>query len=37
MRCSGTSPSTGAAEVNERLVKGREDIFFGNEFAVGGR
>jgi pimeloyl-ACP methyl ester carboxylesterase len=22
------------AEVNERLVKGREDIFFGNEFAV---
>jgi pimeloyl-ACP methyl ester carboxylesterase len=23
-----------AAEVNERLVKGREDIFFGNEFAV---
>jgi pimeloyl-ACP methyl ester carboxylesterase len=23
-----------AAEVNERLVRGREDIFFGNEFAV---
>ncbi len=23
-----------AAEVNERLVKGREEIFFGNEFAV---
>jgi pimeloyl-ACP methyl ester carboxylesterase len=23
-----------AAEVNERLVKGREDIFFGNEFDV---
>jgi pimeloyl-ACP methyl ester carboxylesterase len=23
-----------AAEVNERLVKGREDIFLGNEFAV---
>jgi pimeloyl-ACP methyl ester carboxylesterase len=23
-----------AAEVNERLVKGREDIFFGNEFEV---
>jgi pimeloyl-ACP methyl ester carboxylesterase len=22
------------AEVNERLVKGREDVFFGNEFAV---
>lgn len=22
------------AEVNERLVKGREDIFFGNEFAI---
>jgi pimeloyl-ACP methyl ester carboxylesterase len=23
-----------AAEVNERLVKGREDIYFGNEYAV---
>jgi pimeloyl-ACP methyl ester carboxylesterase len=27
-------PFNRAAEVNERLVKGREDIFFGNEFAV---
>jgi pimeloyl-ACP methyl ester carboxylesterase len=27
-------PFVRAAEVNERLVKGREDIFFGNEFAV---
>jgi pimeloyl-ACP methyl ester carboxylesterase len=27
-------PFNRTAEVNERLVKGREDIFFGNEFAV---
>jgi pimeloyl-ACP methyl ester carboxylesterase len=27
-------PFNRCAEVNERLVKGREDIFFGNEFAI---
>ena len=27
-------PFNRAAEVNERLVKGREEIYFGNEFAV---
>ena len=33
---SGTSPSTGSDEVAEQLVQGREDIFFGYEFAIQG-